>query len=70
MSVIINFISSSFVRKVNILFQRKSNIYTVTDIDEKFLEYNKETVNQEIEEIRLWIKSHINDMQFDITLTE
>ena len=45
--------SSSFVKKVNILLQRKSNVYAVTDIDEKSFEYNKEIVDQEIKEIRL-----------------
>ena len=46
----------------------KSDVYAVIDIDKKFLRYNKETVDQEIEEIRLCIRSYINDMQFDITL--
>ena len=49
----INFMSSSFARKANILLQRKSDVYTVTDIDEKSLKYNKEMINQETEEIRL-----------------
>ena len=40
-----NFILLSFVRKANILLQKKSNVYAITDIDEKSLEYNKETVN-------------------------
>ena len=70
MSVTTNFISSSFAKKVNILLQRKSDVYAVTDIDEKSLEYNKERVNQEIKEIRLQIRSYINDMQFNIMLTE
>ena len=48
----------------------KSNIYTVTDIDEKSLEYNKETINQETEEIRLQIRLYMNDMQFNIMLTK
>ena len=48
-----NFMLSNFIRKANILLQRKSNAYAVTDIDEKFLKYNKETVDQETEEIRL-----------------
>ena len=47
----INFLSSEFVRKVKILLQEKSDIYIVTDIDEKLLEYNKEVINCEIEEI-------------------
>ena len=66
--VIVNFILSSFVRKVNILLQTKSNIYAVTDIDEKFLKYNKEMIDQEIEGIRLYIRSYINNIQFNIML--
>ena len=50
---ITNFILSSFIKKANISLQRKSNVYAVTDIDEKSLKYNKEIINQEIEEIRL-----------------
>ena len=46
----------------------KSDVYAVTDIDKKLLEYNKERVDQKIEEIRLHIKSYINDMQFNIIL--
>ena len=68
MSVIINFLSPEFAKKVKILLQKKSNIYAVTDIDEKSLRYNKETVDQETEEIRLQIRSHINNMQFNIML--
>ena len=48
-----NFLLSEFIKKVKILLQRKSDVYTVTDIDEKSLEYNKEMIDQEIEEIRL-----------------
>ena len=44
---------SSFVKRVNILLQRKSDAYTVTDIDEKSFEYNKEKIDQEMKEIRL-----------------
>ena len=53
MNITVNFILLSFAKKANILFQRKSNVYTVTDIDEKLLEYNKEKINQEMKEIRL-----------------
>ena len=63
-----NFLLSEFVKKVKILLQKKSNAYAVTDIDEKSLEYNKETVNQEMKEIRLQIELHMNNMQFNITL--
>ena len=51
MSVIINFLLSEFVKKVKILLQKKSNVYAVTDIDEKSLEYNEETVDQKTKEI-------------------
>ena len=53
MSVIINFLLSEFVKKVKILLQKKSDIYTVTDIDEKSFKYNKEIINQKMKEIRL-----------------
>ena len=53
MNVTANFLLSEFIKKVKILLQRKSNAYAVTDIDEKLLEYNKEIIDQEIEEIRL-----------------
>ena len=65
-----NFLLSEFVKKMKILLQKKSDIYAVTDIDEKSLEYNKEMINQETEETQLQIEPHINDMQFDIILTE
>ena len=45
MSTITNFLSSEFVRKVNILLQEKSDVYEVTDIDEKSFEYNKNMIN-------------------------
>ena len=51
MSIMMNFLSLEFIRKVRILLQKKSDVYTVTDIDEKFLEYNKDMINCEIEEI-------------------
>ena len=68
--VIVNFILSSFIRKVNISLQTKSNVYIVTDIDEKSLEYNKEIIDQEIKETRLYIKLYTNNMQFNIMLTD
>ena len=70
MSIIINFLLSEFIKKAKILFQKKRDVYAVTDIDEKSLEYNKEIINQKIEEIRLQIRPHINDIQFDTTLTK
>ena len=67
-SVTADFILLEFIKKVNILLQKKSDIYQVTDIDKKLFKYNKEIINQEIEEIRLYIRLHINNMQFNITL--
>ena len=68
MSVTANFLLLEFAKKVKILLQKKSNVYAVTDIDEKSLEYNKETVDQETEETQLQIRSHMNNMQFNIML--
>ena len=48
-----NFILSEFIRKIKISLQKKDNVYAVTDIDEKLLEYNKEQIDQEMKEIRL-----------------
>ena len=45
--------SSKFVKKTKILLQKKDNVYAVTDIDKKLLKYNKEQIDQEIEETRL-----------------
>ena len=70
MSVMTNFLLSEFAKKMKISLQKKSDAYAVTDIDEKPLEYNEEKVDHEMKEIRLCIESHMNDMQFDITLTE
>ena len=64
----VNFLSPEFVKKVKISLQKKSNVYAVTDIDEKPLGYNKEMIDQETEEIQLQIEPHMNDMQFNITL--
>ena len=51
--VMMNFLLSEFVKKMKISLQKKSNVYAVTDIDEKLLEYNKEMIDQEMKEIRL-----------------
>ena len=37
--------SLEFMRKVNILFRKKNNVYIVTVIDKESLEYNKEKVD-------------------------
>ena len=43
--VIINFLLSEFISKVRILLQKKSNVYTVADIDKKLFKYNKDVIN-------------------------
>ena len=45
--------SSSFAKKANILLQKKSNVYAVTDIDKKLLRYNEEKIDHKTEETRL-----------------
>ena len=65
----VNFLSPEFAKKAKILLQRKSDAYAVTDIDEKPLEYNEGKVDHEMEETRLQIGPHMNDMQFNIMLT-
>ena len=70
MNIIVNFLLSEFAKKAKILLQKKSDVYVVTDIDKKSLEYNKETVDQEMKEIRLQIELYMNDMQFNIMLTK
>ena len=50
MSVIVNFLSPEFTKKAKILLQKKSDVYAVTDIDEKSFKYNKEMIDQETEE--------------------
>ena len=65
-----NFILLEFIRKVNILLKKKSDVYIVTVIDKKFFKYNKEKIDQQIKEIRLQIESYIKNMQFNIMLTK
>ena len=64
-----NFLSPEFAKKAKIPLQRKSDAYAVTDIDEKPLGYNEGKVDHKTEETRLQIRPHMNDMQFNITLT-
>ena len=64
-----NFMSSMFVKKVKISLQKKSDVYKVTVIDDKLLLYNNKMIDHKIEEIRLQIKPHVWDMQFNIMLT-
>ena len=45
--------SLEFIKKVNVSLKKKSNVYIVIVIDKKSLKYNKEKINQQIEEIRL-----------------
>ena len=65
----VNFLLPEFTKKTKILLQKKSNVYAVTDIDEKPLEYNEEKIDHKTEETRLHIRPHMNDMQFNIMLT-
>ena len=65
----VNFLSPEFTKKAKISLQKKSNVYAVTDIDEKPLRYNGEKVDHKTEETRLHIRPHMNDMQFNIMLT-
>ena len=57
-----------FIKKANILLRKKNKIYTVTVIDKKSFKYNKEKVDQQIKEIRLQIRSYINNIQFNIII--
>ena len=41
----INFVLLEFIKKVNILLKRKSNVYAVIVIDKESLEYNKEKID-------------------------
>ena len=63
-----NFMLSEFVKKANISLQKKSDVYQVINVDEKSLKYNKEMIDHETKEIRLWIRSYTNNMQFNIML--
>ena len=38
--------SSEFIKKVNILFKKKDNVYVVTVIDKESFKYNKKKINQ------------------------
>ena len=63
-----DFISPAFIKKVKISLQKKSDVYKVTAVDNELLSYNKRIIDHETEEIKLQIRPHIQDMQFDITL--
>ena len=53
MNITANFLLSEFIKKAKILLQKKRDVYAVTDIDKKSFEYNKEIIDQKIEEIKL-----------------
>ena len=57
-----------FTKKAKTLFQKKSNVYKVTAVNNKLLSYNNRIIDHEMKEIRLQIRSHVWDMQFNITL--
>ena len=60
-----DFLSLIFAKKVKISLQEKSDAYEVTVIDDKLLFYNNRMINHKTEEIKLQIRSHVQDMQFD-----
>ena len=60
----------TFTKKVKIPLQKKNDIYKITAVDNKLLVYNKEIVDQKIKEIRLYIRPHVQDMQFNIISTD
>ena len=68
MSMMRDFISLTFARKVKIPLQKKSDTHKVTAVDDKLLSYNNEMIDYKTEEIRLQIRPHVQDMQFNITL--
>ena len=51
--VIRDFMSLTFIKKVRISLQKKSDVYKVTVIDNKLLFYNNRMIDHKIEEIRL-----------------
>ena len=48
-----DFMSLTFIKKVKILLQKKSDVYKVTAVDNKLLSYNNKMIDHETEEIRL-----------------
>ena len=54
-----DFMSSTFIKKVKLPLQKKSDVYEVTAVDDKLLFYNKEMIDHETEEIRLQIRPHV-----------
>ena len=66
----VNFMSSGFVKRVNITLKNKGReSFTVQNINKNLLNHNHEKIDQEIKKIRLQIESHINEMRFNIMTT-
>ena len=65
-----DFMLSMFTKKIKIPLQQKKDrdIYKITFIDNKALNYNKRVVDCEIKDTQLQIRPHVWDMQFDIML--
>ena len=49
----------TFIKKVNILLQKKSDVYEVTAVDDKLLLYNNEMIDHKMKEIRLEIELYV-----------
>ena len=65
-----DFVSSMFIKKIKILLQQKKgrDIYKITSVDNKALNYNKRVVDHETEDTWLQIGPHVQNMQFNIML--
>ena len=63
-----DFMSPTFTRKAKISLQKKSDAYKVTAVDDKLLSYNNEMIDHKIKEIRLQIRPHVQNMQFNIII--
>ena len=61
MSMMRDFMSFMFTKKVKILLQQKKgrDIYKVTSVDDKTLSNNKRVVDQKTEDTQLQIEPHV-----------
>ena len=62
MSVIRDFMSLTFTKKVRILLEEKSDVYKVTAVDDKLLSYNNDMIDHKTDKIRLQIRPHVQNM--------
>ena len=67
-----DFISPTFAKKSKVQLQQKKNrdIYKVTSVDNTALSYNNRVVDHKMKDTWLQIEPHVQDMQFDIMLTD